>query len=113
MCLIQSGYDVLHVFVGSMFISSTSPERVIPSESPRMWKSYCLQIGLPNAGKSSLLAAVTRAKPEIAEYPFTTLMPNLGHLPGSSKEADGGFSKGPKMADLPGLIKGAHLDKTD
>ncbi|KAI5081640.1 hypothetical protein GOP47_0001383 [Adiantum capillus-veneris] len=68
-------------------------------------------VGLPNAGKSSLLAAVTRAKPEIAEYPFTTLMPNLGHLPGSSEEVDGGFSKGPKMADLPGLIKGAHLGK--
>ncbi|MCO5595030.1 hypothetical protein L7F22_049067 [Adiantum nelumboides] len=68
-------------------------------------------VGLPNAGKSSLLAAVTRAKPEIAEYPFTTLMPNLGHLLGSSEEEDGGFSKGPKMADLPGLIKGAHLGK--
>lgn len=68
-------------------------------------------VGLPNAGKSSLLAAVTRAKPEIAEYPFTTLMPNLGHLPADPKEDDGGFSKGPKMADLPGLIKGAHLGK--
>lgn len=68
-------------------------------------------VGLPNAGKSSLLAAVTRAKPEIAEYPFTTLMPNLGHLPADPSEDDGGFSKGPKMADLPGLIKGAHLGK--
>lgn len=68
-------------------------------------------VGLPNAGKSSLLAAVTRAKPDIAEYPFTTLMPNLGHLVGDPENDDGGFSKGPKLADLPGLIKGAHLGK--
>lgn len=68
-------------------------------------------VGFPNAGKSSLLAAVTRAKPEIAEYPFTTLMPNLGHLNGDPEKEDGGFSKGPMMADLPGLIKGAHLGK--
>ena len=67
--------------------------------------------GLPNAGKSSLLASVTKAKPEIADYPFTTLMPNLGHIPGDPDNEDGGFLKGPKLADLPGLIKGAHLGK--
>jgi ribosome-interacting GTPase 1 len=67
--------------------------------------------GLPNAGKSSLLASVTKAKPEIADYPFTTLMPNLGHIPGDPNDEDGGFSTGPKIADLPGLIKGAHLGK--
>ncbi|KAL3679753.1 hypothetical protein R1sor_022709 [Riccia sorocarpa] len=68
-------------------------------------------VGLPNAGKSSLLAAVTRAKPEIADYPFTTLMPNLGRLEGNKDTDDGGFASGPTLADLPGLIKGAHLGK--
>lgn len=67
--------------------------------------------GLPNAGKSSLLAAVTVAKPEIAAYPFTTLMPNLGCLEGDPLKNDGGFSSGATMADLPGLIKDAHLGK--
>lgn len=67
--------------------------------------------GFPNAGKSSLLAAVTRAKPEIADYPFTTLMPNLGRMEGSPDMNDGGFASGPTLADLPGLIKGAHLGK--
>ncbi|XP_024393859.1 probable GTP-binding protein OBGC2 isoform X2 [Physcomitrium patens] len=68
-------------------------------------------VGLPNAGKSSLLAAVTVAKPEIAAYPFTTLMPNLGCLEGDPLKNDGGFSSGATMADLPGLIKDAHLGK--
>ncbi|KAG6540873.1 hypothetical protein Mapa_017748 [Marchantia paleacea] len=68
-------------------------------------------VGFPNAGKSSLLAAVTRAKPEIADYPFTTLMPNLGRMEGSPDMNDGGFASGPTLADLPGLIKGAHLGK--
>ncbi|CAM6101577.1 unnamed protein product [Calypogeia fissa] len=68
-------------------------------------------VGLPNAGKSSLLAAVTRATPDIADYPFTTLMPNLGQLPGSVNTEDGGYSSGATLADLPGLIKGAHLGK--
>ena len=56
-------------------------------------------MGLPNAGKSSLLAALTRAKPKIAAYPFTTIEPNLGVLQLDERRA--------VLADIPGLIEGA------
>ena len=57
-------------------------------------------IGKPNAGKSSLLAALTRAKPKIANYPFTTINPNLGVTYYNQKEIT--------LADIPGLVEGAH-----
>ena len=57
-------------------------------------------IGKPNAGKSSLLAALTRAKPKIANYPFTTINPNLGVTYYDGKEVT--------LADIPGLVEGAH-----
>ena len=57
-------------------------------------------IGLPNAGKSSLLAAVTNANPKIANYKFTTINPNLGVAEYDDKEIT--------IADIPGLIEGAH-----
>jgi GTPase len=57
-------------------------------------------IGMPNAGKSSLLSKLTKAKPKIANYPFTTINPNLGVASYSDKEIT--------IADIPGLIEGAH-----
>ena len=57
-------------------------------------------IGLPNAGKSSLLAAITNANPKIANYRFTTLNPNLGVASYDDKEIT--------IADIPGLVEGAH-----
>lgn len=68
-------------------------------------------IGLPNAGKSTLLAAITLAKPDIADYPFTTLMPNLGRLDGDPSLGAGKYFSEATLADLPGLIEGAHLGK--
>ena len=57
-------------------------------------------IGMPNSGKSSLLSVLTSAKPKIANYPFTTINPNLGVANYNNKEIT--------LADIPGLIEGAH-----
>ncbi len=98
-----------HVFVSS---SNQAPTKTIPPEMGER-KSIRLElkmiadvgiIGAPNAGKSTLITVISAARPKVADYPFTTLVPNLGVV--SHKDADPFV-----VADVPGLIPGASEGK--